>query len=299
MNEKVPNSWSKFWRQKMVRTLLFFNRRCQNMASNLKPFLASKTLPVCVTFVWNGQAFCVFRAIEGSEPAWCPSLAVSCFFFWPRAGPAQPQPQNCKASLLYLTSGGVGFTGMEVRTDVVGTGEAHELVCEIWWCLWIQIRLRSMELWRGVVFMCGVQRKAKASVWVPTCGDELLGECDVEVVVEVCGMSETRRLEKVIFFILFLEVAPPLPPRLLTHEHAQTSMLKRWRSWLPVLYNSIYLKQGGGVFRLGKQAEEISNSSVACSCLRKVHSCPYAIFVLFLVKTCGGGAEEWCRTLYF
>ena len=50
-------------------------------------------------------------------------------------GPAQPQPQNCKASLLYLTSGGVGFTGMEVRTDVVGTGEAHELVCEIWWCL--------------------------------------------------------------------------------------------------------------------------------------------------------------------
>lgn len=112
-------------------------------------------------------------------------------------------------------------------------------------------------------------------------------------------MSETRRLEKVIFFILFLEVAPPLPPRLLTHEHAQTSMLKRWRSWLPVLYNSIYLKQGGGVFRLGKQAEEISNSSVACSCIRKVHSCPQAIFVLFLVKTCGGGAEEWCRTLYF
>ena len=127
----------------------------------------------------------------------------------------------------------------------------------------------------------------------------MLGECDVEVVVEVCGMSETRRLEKVIFFILFLEVAPPLPPRLLTHEHAQTSMLKRWRSWLPVLYNSIYLKQGGGVFRLGKQAEEISNSSVACSCIRKVHSCPQAIFVLFLVKTCGGGAEEWCRTLYF
>lgn len=117
MNEKVPNSWSKFWRQKMVRTLLFFNRRCQNMASNLKPFLASKTLPVCVIFAWNGQAFCVVRAIEGSEPAWCPSLAVSCFFFWPRAGPAQPQPQNCKASLLYLTSGGVGFTGMEVRTD--------------------------------------------------------------------------------------------------------------------------------------------------------------------------------------
>ena len=87
-----------------------------------------------------------------------------------------------------------------------------------------------------VVFMCGVQRKAKVSVWVPTCGDELLGECDVEVVVEVCGMSETRRLEKVIFFILFLEVAPPLPPRLLTHEHAQTTMLKRWRSWLPVWY---------------------------------------------------------------
>ena len=111
-------------------------------------------------------------------------------------------------------------------------------------------------------------------------------------------MSETRRLEKVIFFILFLEVAPPLPPRLLTHEHVQTSMLKRWRSWLPVLYNSIYLKQGGGVFRLGKQAEEISNSSVACSCIIKVHSCPQAIFVLFLVKTCGGGAEEWCRTLY-
>ena len=148
-----------------------------------------------------------------------------------------------------------------------------------------------------VVFMCGVQRKAKASVWVPTCGD--IGECDVEVVVEVCGMSETRRLEKVIFFILFLEVAPPLPPRLLTHEHAQTTMLKRWRSWLPVLYNSIYLKQGGGVFRLGKQAEEISNSSVACSCIIKVHSCPQAVFVLFLVKTCGGGAEEWCRILYF
>ena len=62
---------------------------------------------------------------------------------------------------------------------------------------------------------------------------------------------------------------------------------------------SIYLKQGGRVFRLAKQAEEISNSSVACSCIRKVHSCPQAIFGLFLVKTCGGGAEEWCRTLYF
>ena len=156
----------------MVHTL---NRWCQNMASNLKPVLASKTLPVCVIFAWNGQALCVFRAIEGSEPAWCPSLAVTCYS-WPRAGPAQPQLRNYKASLLYLTSGGVGFTGMEVRTDVVGTGEAHELVCEIWWCLWIQIRLRSMELWRGVVFMCGVQRKAKASVWVPTCGDELLSE---------------------------------------------------------------------------------------------------------------------------
>ena len=127
---------------------LFFNRWCQNMASNLKPLLASKTLPVCVIFARNGQAFCVFRAIEGSEPAWCPSLAVTCYS-WPRAGPAQPQLRNYKASLLYLTSGGVGFTGMEVRTDVVGTGEAHELVCEIWWCLWIQIRLRSMELWCG------------------------------------------------------------------------------------------------------------------------------------------------------
>ena len=115
-----------------------------------------------------------------------------------------------------------------------------------------------------------------------------MNECDVEVLVEVCGMSETRRLEKVIFFILFLEGAPPLPPRLLPHEHVQSSMLRRWRSWLSVLYNSIYLKQGGGVFRLGKQAEEISNSSV----IIKVHSCPQAIFVLFLVKTCGGGAEE-------
>ena len=87
--------------------------------------------------------------------------------------------------------------------------------------------------------------------------------------------------------------------KVLTHEPAQTSTLKRWRSWFPVLYTSIYLKQGGGVFRLGQQAEEISNSSVAGSCIRKVHSCPQAIFVLFLVKTCGRGAEEWCRTLYF
>ena len=131
MNEKVRNSRIKFWRQKIVRTLLFFNRRCQNMASNLKPFLASKTLPVCVIFAWNGQAFCVFRAIEGSEPAWCPSLALTCYF-WPRAGPAQPQPQNCKASLLYLTSGGVGFTRMEVRTDVAGKLQNWSVAAPCW-----------------------------------------------------------------------------------------------------------------------------------------------------------------------
>ena len=150
-----------------------------------------------------------------------------------------------------------------------------------------------------VVFMCGVQRKAKASVWVPTCGDELLSEwmwCRSGG-GGVRDVWDTPPWESHLLHIV-LGSCPPLPPRLLTHEHVQTSMLKRWRSWLPVLYNSIYLKQGGGVFRLGKQAEEISNSSVACSCIIKVHSCPQAIFVLFLVKTCGGGAEEWCRTLY-
>ena len=93
--------------------------------------LASKTLPACVIFAWNGQAFCVFRAIEGSEPAWCPSLALTCYF-WPRAGPAQPQPQNCKASLLYLTSGGVGFTRMEVRTDVAGKLQNWSVAAPCW-----------------------------------------------------------------------------------------------------------------------------------------------------------------------
>ena len=65
-------------------------------------------------------------------------------------------------------------------------------------------------------------------------------------------MSEMRRLEKVIFFEHGEEVEELAPllynsttSRLLTHEHAQTSMLKRWRSWLLycIIVNSIYLNR--------------------------------------------------------
>lgn len=113
-------------------------------------------------------------------------------------------------------------------------------------------------------------------------------------------MCKTHCLHRFIFFTLFLEVAP-LPPRLLTLEHAKTCVLKRWRSWFPAIYSSIYLKQGGGGFILGKEAEEPPHSSAACSCIRKFLVFP-KLFSYFLLRRLAeerrSSVEHWDSQLF-
>ena len=51
--------------------------------------------------------------------------------------------------------------------------------------------------------LCVNSKEKEGQCVVPNCGDESPSECDVEVVVEMCGMSERRLLKKVMFFTFF------------------------------------------------------------------------------------------------
>ena len=103
-----------------------------------------------------------------------------------------------------------------------------------------------MELWR-MVFICRAQRKAKASV-SSTYGDKLWGGGVRDIWDAPPWESHLLHLHHYSWESLF-----PLGS---WHEQAQSSLVKRWRSWLPD-YRIIYLQHGGRVLRLGTQAAEI------------------------------------------
>ena len=84
-------------------------------------------------------------------------------------------------------------------------------------------------------------------------------------------------------------IAAPLPPRLLTHEHVARFLEETWRSEFPVLYSSIYLKQGGGVIILEETSGGALHSSTFFCCVRKIIPFHKLFLVFFLSRI---SAEE-------
>ena len=62
-----------------------------------------------------------------------------------------------------------------------------------------------------------------------------------------------------------------------------------WRSGLPVIYSSIYLKRGGGVVILGEASGGALRSSTFCCCISEIISF-HNQFLIFFLK--GISAEE-------
>ena len=103
-------------------------------------------------------------------------------------------------------------------------------------------------------------------------------------------MCQKRHLCQVThFLVIFFNSCRPLPPRLLTHEHVARFLEETWRSEVPVLYSSIYLKQGGGVIILEETSGGALRSSTFCCCVREIIPFRKLFLVFFLSRI---SAEE-------